>query len=142
MPHFMQLGEVPAKRHTKLKQDTQKSFLGEGMAYEHVVTSMGFDRAYSILYHLRPPTRVKKIESAGCLNLEAEPDLPLRHFHLKSGGMPRAGDPISGRVPLLFNSDVICYRCKPEREQSLLFRNGTADEILFIYAGSGTQASS
>ena len=36
---------------------------GEGIYYEEVVTVAGFGRAYSIVYHLRPPTRVSKIEA-------------------------------------------------------------------------------
>ena len=31
----------------------------------------------------------------------------LRHHHLKSGKMPKAGDPVTGRAPILFNDDVI-----------------------------------
>ena len=56
---YMKLGEVPRKRHIKLPREKEKSFKGEGIHYEHVVTTAGFDRAYSIMYHLRPPTRVR-----------------------------------------------------------------------------------
>jgi len=51
--------------------------------------------------------------------------------------MKPAGDPISGRVPLLINDDVIMSRCRPERPQSELYRNATADEVLFIHHGRG-----
>ena len=58
MPVYIRIGEVPRKRHIRLPRDPETSFLHEGLAYEHVVTTAGFDRAYSILYHIRPPTRV------------------------------------------------------------------------------------
>src|SRR5437660_12668218 len=112
MPNYMKLGEVPRKRHIKLPRENGKSYRGEGIAYEHVVTTAGFNRAYSIMYHLRPPTRVKKIESAGEWNFAKANEQQLRHYHLRSNQLPRAGDPIRGRVPLMMNSDLVCYRCR------------------------------
>ena len=141
MPVYRQLGQVPRKRHIRLKRDPEKSFLGEGMAYEHVVTTAGFDRAYSITYHIRPPTRIKKVELIGQLTPTAIEGQPLRHRHLKSQELPRSGDPIFGRVPLLFNEDVICYRCRPAQEQKSLFRNGGADEVIFVFDGGGVLES-
>src|SRR3954471_23613377 len=105
MPPYLRLGSIPRKRH--IAHPNRPGFKNEGIYYEEVVTVAGFSRAYGILYHLRPPTRVVKVESAGRLPIEAV-DLPaLRHHHIKTGGMRRAGDPISGRVPILFNRDVV-----------------------------------
>src|SRR5438874_3814215 len=105
MPPYRQLGSVPPKRH--IAHRAEPGFRGEGIYYEEVVTTAGFGRAYSIVYHLRPPTRVAKIEPAGTAPLEAIEQSVLRHHHLKSGNLPAVGDPISGRVPLLFNADVV-----------------------------------
>ncbi len=142
MPVYMKLGQVPRKRHIRFARDPQKSFLGEGLAYEHVVTTAGFDRAYSIMYHIRPPTRVKHTELVGHRPLEAAAEQPLRHRHLKSQDLPRAGDTILGRVPLLFNEDMTCYRCRPSEPQKSLYRNAGADEVIFIYGGGGVLESS
>lgn len=141
MPVYMRLGEVPRKRHIKMPRDPHKSFRGEGIAYEHVVTTQGFDRAYSILYHLRPPTRVVKTELAGTRHLERASDMPLRHQHFKTFEMPRAGTPITGRVPMLFNDDVVQSRCRPAQQQDVLYRNGGADEVIFIHSGGGVLES-
>jgi homogentisate 1,2-dioxygenase len=141
MSVYKQMGRIPPKRHTRLARDDKESFLNEGLYYEHVVTTAGFDRAYSILYHLRPPTRVKKTELAEPMVLEAAADQPLRHRHLRTQDLPRAGEVIRGRVPLLFNSDVVCYRCRPAQQQSALYRNGGADEVIFIVAGGGVLES-
>src|SRR5256885_2997701 len=116
MPYYVKLGEVPRKRHIKLERDREKSFNKEGIAYEHVVTTAGFDRAYSITYHLRPPTRVKKVELSGHVELHAAENLPLRHHHFKTFEMPRSGDVVGGRVPLLFNSDLTCWRARPAEQ--------------------------
>src|SRR4051812_29057811 len=128
MPVYMKLGEVPRKRHIKLPREAAKSFRGEGLYYEHVVTTAGFDRAYSVTYHLRPPTRVKKSELASSIELRAAEPQPLRHHHFKTFDLPRRGDPIAGRVPMLFNADVTCWRCRPTEPQKELFRNGGSDE--------------
>ncbi len=114
-----------------------ESFLDEGMHYEHVVTTQGFDRAYSIMYHLRPPTRVTCTESAGTVELTAADEQVLRHHHIRTQGLPRVGDPILGRVPMMFNDDLACYRVKPATQQTEIYRNGAADEVIFVHQGSG-----
>lgn len=135
MPAYLKLGSIPAKRH--IAHRVQPGHKGEGIYYEEVVTTAGFGRAYSIVYHLRPPTRVTKIEPAGEQPIQYVPQAMLRHHHLKSGTMPRTGDPISGRVPILGNDDVILSRCRPAAPQTELFRNASADEIVFVHHGKG-----
>lgn len=139
MPPYLQRGSFPRKRHIAYRQEP--GYRGEGIYYEEVVTTAGFGRAYSIVYHLRPPTRVRKIEAAGTVEV-ATVDLPtLRHHHFTSGRMARAGDPITGRVPLMTNADVTLARCRPERSQGELFRNASADEVIFVHKGRGTLQS-
>src|SRR5438046_582737 len=99
MPYYRKLGSVPRKRH--IAHRNEPGYRGEGIYYEEVVTTAGFGRAYSVCYHLRPPTRVRKVEAAGVVNLDVVEQPVLRHHLLKSGQMKAAGDPILGRVPLL-----------------------------------------
>ncbi len=136
MPQYLRLGNVPAKRHTALRRDGGHK--GEGIYYEEVVTTAGFGRAYSIVYHLRPPTRVGKIEAAGSVAVEFVPQPLLRHHHVKTGAIPRAGGPVTGRVPIMGNDDVVISRCRPAQPQAELFRNASADEVIFIHHGKGT----
>jgi len=136
MPAYLQRGSIPAKRHIAHRREGGHK--GEGIYYEEVVTTAGFGRAYSIVYHLRPSTRVLKVEAAGSVPLDIVPQARLRHHHLKSGGIPKAGDPIHGRVPILVNDDVVLSRCRPAKEQDELFRNAGADEIIFVHHGKGT----
>src|SRR3954470_2096048 len=103
MPPFRKLGSVPRKRH--IEHPNKPGYRNEGIYYEEVVTLAGFGRAYSIVYHLRPPTRVAKIESAGSVALDWAGEPTLRHHHLKSSGMKAAGDPVLGRVPIMGNDD-------------------------------------
>src|SRR5690606_22686192 len=37
--------------------------------------------------------------------------------------------------------NVTAYRCRPDQEQDALFRNGSADELIFIFNGRGTVES-
>src|SRR5439155_6898477 len=136
MPFYRKLGSVPRKRH--IAHPHEPGYRGEGIHYEEVVTLAGFGRAYSICYHLRPPTRVVKIEPAGEVPLDLVPEESLRHHHLKSATIPVHGDPVTGRLPLFANDDVILARCRPDTPQADLFRNATADEVIFVHKGRGT----
>jgi homogentisate 1,2-dioxygenase len=136
MPPYRQVGSVPCKRHIAHRHEP--GYRNEGIYYEEVVTVGGFGRAYSIVYHLRPPTRVRKVEPAGAAPVQVAEQPVLRHHHLRTLALSAAGDPVTGRVPLLTNSDVTLARCRPTEPQRELFRNATADEILFIHKGLGT----
>jgi len=140
MPHYLKLGSTPAKHHVRFPRDPAASFQGEGLHYEHVITTEGFDRAYSILYHQKPPTRVKRVELVREFAPKPAAPLPLRHHHLKSFELPRRGDPYTGRVPLMFNADITCSRCRPATTMAAdydFYRNGQSDDIIFVWAGGG-----
>lgn len=142
MPLYQRFGKIPSKRHIKNRVDNGTSFLGEGITYEEVHTTAGFDDVYSIMYHLRPPTRVLRVEPAGEVTVEpAKNDHVLRHVHLKTMDLARGGTPITGRVPMMFNEDVVLYRCRPSAQQEVLFRNAGADEVIFVHAGEGNLVS-
>lgn len=135
MPRYLTLGSIPKKRH--IAHRVQPGYKHEGIYYEEVVSTEGFSRAYSILYHLRPPTRVKHVEAAGNCGVERVDPGVLRHHHLKTGTMTPQGDPITGRVPLLTNNDVTIWRCRPVEDQVGLYRNAQSDEIIFVHSGQG-----
>jgi homogentisate 1,2-dioxygenase len=135
MPYYRQLGSVPRKRH--IAHRVSPGYRGEGIYYEEVVTTQGFSRGYSIAYHHRPPTRVKDVQHAGHVRIELAHDMPLRHVHTKTGHLPAARDPVTGRIPVFANNDVTLARCRPAKPQEELYRNATADEIVFVHAGHG-----
>lgn len=135
MPQYLKVGSIPRKRHIAHKHEP--GFRNEGIYYEEVVTTAGFGRAYSICYHLRPPTRVRKIEAAGEVVTEVAPQPVLRHHHFKTAALKTSGDPVTGRVPLMTNVDVTLMRCRPAKPQAALYRNASADEVLFMHKGQG-----
>src|SRR5438874_6933442 len=138
MPPYRQMGSFPRKRHTAHRHEP--GYRNEGIYYEEVVTSGGFGRAYSIAYHLRPPTRVRKVEAEAAppAPVELAPEPALRHHHLLTGRLRPAGNSVTGRVPLLVNDDVMLGRCRPVAPQAELYRNALADELLFVHRGRGT----
>jgi homogentisate 1,2-dioxygenase len=139
MPFYRKLGSIPPKRHIRHRHEP--GYKGEGIYYEEVVTTAGFGRAYSIVYHLRPPTRVKKIEPAGTVSADVAKEAVLRHHHLRTGAISALGDVITGRRPLLTNDDVTLLRCRPAEKQAELYRNAAADEVIFVHHGTGVLRS-
>jgi homogentisate 1,2-dioxygenase len=139
MPPYLRLGAIPRKRHIAFAHEP--GFEGEGIYYEEVVTVAGFSRAYSIVYHLRPPTRVARLEPAGTVPSDLCDGPALRHHLVKTRDIPRSGDPIAGRLVILGNDDVSLSRCRPEKPQEELFRNADADEVVFVHRGRGTLQS-
>lgn len=133
---YLSLGSVPKKRHTAHR--TEPGYRNEGIYYEEVISTQGFSRAYSIAYHLRPPTRVKHVEPAGTMAVEPVEQPVLRHHHVKSGAMPRTGNPVTGRIPIFTNNDVTLWRCRPVEPQAELYRNAVADEIVFVHKCTGS----
>jgi len=62
---------------------------------------------------------------------------PLRHRHLRSGRIPRAGDPVTGRVRLLVNGDVAFGVCRPAERESGFYKNADGDDLVYVHEGGG-----
>jgi homogentisate 1,2-dioxygenase len=135
MPQYLKRGSIPAKRH--IAHRTNPGYLNEGIYYEEVISTEGFHRAYSIAYHLQPPTRVLRISAMSNKPVELAPADALRHIHLKTAKIPRRQDAIHGRMPLFENSDLRICRCRPAEQQQVLYRNAAQDELWFIRSGTG-----
>ncbi len=133
--HYMRMGDVPAKRHTKLLGPR-----GE-LRYEQVITTHGFDHRYACLYHIHPPTRVQQVVERGARLVEIVPQAVKRHYHLRTAQLPAGGDPIMGRRTLLVNQDVSLSVCRPTQAMDYFFRPGDRDEVIFVHKGKGTLES-
>ncbi len=66
-------------------------------------------------------------------------DYPLKQTHLKTSGIrTTGGDYLEARQTLLANSDVSVAICSPtESAMNYFYKNGEADEVLFVHEGSG-----
>ncbi|MEO7117977.1 MAG: homogentisate 1,2-dioxygenase, partial [Candidatus Limnocylindrales bacterium] len=131
---YVSRGSVPHTRHTQHRAP-------DGSLYAEELFGMeGFTGRSSLLYHATPPTQTTKIEAAGEVKLVAADGDVHRHRLVKSGGIERRGDVVSGRIPLFFNSDVIMGIIRPDAAlpDGRFYRNGEADEMLFFHEGAGT----
>jgi homogentisate 1,2-dioxygenase len=134
MPFYHKLGKFPQKRHVQFRQ-------ADGSLYqEQVIGTEGFSGISSILYHINPPTKVKKYEGAHPLNFPVEQweEKTLRHFHLHTIDAKAEGDPVSGRKVMMYNNDVSMAICNPSGQMDYFYKNAEADEVIFIHYGKGT----
>jgi homogentisate 1,2-dioxygenase len=131
MPFYRRSGDLPPKRHTQLRQNGT-------LLTEEVLGLEGFTGNESILYHLHSPCRLKDLGTFE--HIEREEWLPDAHAHrlLQTTGVDPAGDEISGRRVLMWNSDVEISLCRPASSMDYFFRNGERDELVFVHEGSGT----
>lgn len=131
MTYYYKLGKIPHKRHVQFRQP-------DGSLYhEELMGIHGFAGIQSILYHLRPPTEVRKAELVRQIEVPYEEQEHLRPRHLRSANIPAGGDAVDGRIPLMGNSDVVLSVVRPTEPMSYWYRFAHGDEVLFIHDGTG-----
>ena len=135
MTYYYKLGDMPHKRHTQFRQ-------ADGSLYhEEVMGIHGFAGIQSILYHLRPPTAVRRFGLVAEEPIPYETAGPLRPRHLRSAPVPAGGDAISGRVPLMGNNDVVLHIARPTEPMTYWYKFAHGDDVLFIHEGTGVLES-
>lgn len=135
MTYYYKLGEVPHKRHTQFRQP-------DGSLYhEEVMGIHGFAGIQSILYHISPPTAVRRLEQVRQVEIPYEAPGALRARHLRSAPAQAGGDAITSRVPLMGNHDVVLYIARPTEAMNYFYKFAHGDDVLFIHDGTGTLES-
>jgi homogentisate 1,2-dioxygenase len=135
MPFYHKLGQIPHKRHTQFKKPNGKLYREELMGLE------GFSSIQSILYHHFLPPRVTRTEDLGLAAPEYADFGPIRHRAFATLHAPVGADPVSARLPLLGNRDVILGVARPTKSMDTFYRNSQAYEVWFVHEGSGTLKS-
>ncbi len=135
MPFYHKLGKVPHKRHTQFKKADGKLYREEVMGLE------GFSSIQSILYHHFLPPRVKMTEDLGSAKPEYVDFGPIRHRAFRTDQTPLGPDPVSARIPLLGNNDVILGVSRAKGSMGYFYRNSQAYETWWVHDGSGTLKS-
>jgi homogentisate 1,2-dioxygenase len=136
MPIYHRLGEIPRKRHIQFRK------IDGGLYHEELFGSEGFSGLSSLLYHLRPPTAVRRATLHERIEWNPAGEEVVRHRHLRTSRLAPAGDPVGGRRVLLYNAAVAISICLPAEEQRYFYRNGQGDEVVFMSEGSGILESS
>jgi homogentisate 1,2-dioxygenase len=133
MTYYYRLGKIPPKRHTQFRQ-------ADGTLYqEELVSSRGFSGIYSNLYHTYQPTKVKKVLDPTPCPINYVQDYALQMTHLKTCEAETTGrDFLNARIPLLANNDVVISICNPaDNTMDYFYKNGEADEMLYVHEGAG-----
>ena len=55
MPFYQKNGKLPNKRHIQFRDEDKNLY------WEELISREGFNDVYSNLYHLNPPTAIKKV---------------------------------------------------------------------------------
>jgi homogentisate 1,2-dioxygenase len=88
MPFFVQRGSVPPARHTQFRRP------GGELLAEELISTKGFSGAYSLAYHLRPPTAARAVKAWKRPASNLAPNAPLANRHYRTAsGAPR-GDAV------------------------------------------------
>ena len=134
MPFYYKQGKIPKKRHTAFEN------LKGGKYYEELVSREGFSSIYSNLYHLNRPTKVKEV---GRLEKNELVHVAKKHRnrHVNASKIESKGDALTARVPLFFNDDLVISIAHVNDSMEYFYKNGMADEILYIQSGSGSLIS-
>ncbi|MFC2113836.1 homogentisate 1,2-dioxygenase [Bacteroidota bacterium] len=132
MPHYHKLGKIPAKRHVQFRSESGHLYA------EQLVSTEGFSDAYSLTYHIHPPTKVMSIDDAIDVapRIAYEKNMQQRSF--QGFNVAPKDDYLESRVPVLVNSDVYLHVAAPRKSlNSYFFKNSSASELLFIHEGRG-----
>lgn len=135
MPFYVKQGDVPGKRHIQHRDKKGQ------LRYEELVSREGFSDTYSNLYHLYPPTRVKKVGPLHKINIVPAKDETHRHRHLETFKFEPKGNFVSGRRVLAYNNDVIMSTVFTNEQPDFHYRNAHADEVIFVHKGHGVLES-
>jgi homogentisate 1,2-dioxygenase len=131
MPQYRSVGEVPHKRHTQFRPG------GEALAYEEMVTFLGFGDVYSLLYHTAPPTEVDVSGPAVSVAPPVWECESHRHHLLDTPAHASGGGFFESRRTLLYNDDISVAVATPDGTDPFLFRNALCDELICVGSGEG-----
>ena len=133
MSRYHSLGRIPKKRHTTFKKK-------DGSLYqEELFGTAGFAGMSSLLYHIHPPTVVTEIKDKGAVMPKIAVEKNMKALSFKGFSLPVEEDFLDSRKTLFVNNDLHIGLAAPKSfSKDYFYKNGDADEMLFIHVGSGT----
>jgi homogentisate 1,2-dioxygenase len=132
MPRYHKLGRIPHKRHTTFKKE-------DGSLYqEELFGTAGFAGMSSLIYHLNPPTIVTQPITSYDVSPKIAVEKNMKAISLKGFEVPQVEDYLESRKTLFVNGSLHIGLAAPKSfDPSYFYKNGDADEMLFIHQGSG-----
>ena len=132
MPIYHKLGKIPPKRHTQFEQPK------DGIYYEQLFGTVGFEGMSSLMYQIYRPTMVKEILSETDISPKIAVQKHLKARLLKGFEVLPKDDFLESRTPILINADVHISLAAPRKSMvDYFYKNADADELIFVHEGSG-----
>ena len=133
MSRYHSLGKIPPKRHTTFENPEG------GLFQEELFGTAGFAGMSSLLYHLYPPTVVSEIKNMGSVAPKIAIEKNMKALSFKGFSLQPEDDFLDSRKTLFVNNDLHIGLAAPKSfSKDYFYKNGDADEMLFIHVGSGT----
>jgi homogentisate 1,2-dioxygenase len=134
MVFYRAMGTIPPKRHIQHRSPDGQLYFEELMGEE------GFSSDSSLLYHRSLPSAIVDSTVWELPDQSTAPNHPLRPRHLRLHDLfpdehSQVIDVVTGRRLILGNDDVQIFYVVA-RQESPLYRNATADEIVYVESGS------
>jgi len=134
MPHYKQMGKIPAKRHTVFRNPQTNALYAE-----ELFGTQGFSGVSSLVYHIHPPTMVKEVGKPYSVAPEIAIEDNMQALSLRGFDIQPEADYLQSRKTLFVNNDMSIGLAAPSQNmEEYFFKNADADEMLFIHKGSGT----
>lgn len=132
MPMYHTLGKIPPKRHTTF-------FKPDGKLYqEELFGTLGFSGMSSLIYHINPPTIVTQPIKSYDVSPKIAIEKNMKALSFKGFSLPQSEEFIESRKALFVNSALQIGLAAPRTfNKNWFYKNGDADEMLFIHKGEG-----
>ena len=133
MPIYHKMGSIPRKRHTVFRQDNGDLYA------EELFGTAGFAGMSSLIYHLHPPTSILRYDEPYSVEPEIGVEHNMKPLSLKGYEIKPEDDYLESRKTLLVNNDLHIGLAAPRSfSKDYFYKNGDADEMIFVHKGSGT----
>jgi homogentisate 1,2-dioxygenase len=133
MPVYRTLGKIPHKRHTTFRNPDG------GLYQEELFGTAGFAGLSSLLYHLYPPTVVTDSKEPYSVAPKIAIEKNMKALSFKGFSLSPEKDYLDSRKTLFANNSLHIGLAAPMGfSKDYFYKNGDADEMLFVHVGSGT----
>lgn len=133
MPHYHSQGQIPRKRHTQFRQPNGELYK------EELFSTEGFSNLSSLLYHVHQPTAILNVGEPYSVAPKIIDKRHMLHRSFEGFSLQAKDDYLESRTIMLVNSDVQLTLAAPKKSMTdYFYKNGDADEVLFIHEGEGT----
>ncbi len=132
MPRYHTLGKIPHKRHTTFRKE-------DGSLYqEELFGTAGFGGMSSLLYHHYPPTCVTEFGNPVNVRSKVAVEDNMKALSFRGLDIPPSDDYLDSRKTLFVNNDLHIGLASPRSfSKDYFYKNGDADEMIFVHVGTG-----